>query len=580
MDCEQCESVTAVTEETLKTKDNEKQDETEVIQCKTVWTPSVLSSIGKEIHSFAGHEINIWESLDSFGSIIWPAALALCRYLECNREIVDLHDKVVLEIGAGTGLVSIVSSLLGAWVTATDLPEVLGNLRSNLSRNTKGRSRYTPLAAELFWGCKLDKSFPRSVYKYDYVLAADVVYHHDFLPELLVTMRHFCQPGTTLIWANRVRFQSDLVFTENFRKTFNTSLLEDNGEIKIYSANVKEEHVEVREEGVKTENETGAEESKNLKEFKLESNIVELQQRKLLTDAVLVEEMNEVERKAELQDENQEDTEDDDMETLKDVNKETFEMEEEPVEIRGVDADRNSESHSTENDKQQDYPRSWAPTIYNIPGKEIYHFLGQKIIIQESLDSYGATIWPAALALCKLLDTAEGQQQIHLCDKSVLELGAGTGLLSAVVTLLGAKLTATDLPEILGNLTCNLNRNTRGRRRHEPLIAELFWGHKLEDTFPRSTHHYDYVLATDVVYHHDYLPELLLTMRHFCQPGTTLVWANKVRFARDLGFIKDFQNCFNSTLLTERDEVRIYVATSRDTEESHNGDVWEDIRAI
>lgn len=42
-------------------------------------------------------------------------ALALCRYLECNREIVDLHDKVVLEIGAGTGLVSIVSSLLGKY---------------------------------------------------------------------------------------------------------------------------------------------------------------------------------------------------------------------------------------------------------------------------------------------------------------------------------------------------------------------------------------------------------------------------------------------------------------------------------
>lgn len=148
------------------------------------------------------------------------------------------------------------------------------------------------------------------------------------------------------------------------------------------------------------------------------------------------------------------------------------------------------------------------------------------------------------------------------------------------ISSIGAKLTATDLPEILGNLTCNLNRNTRGRRRHEPLIAELFWGHKLEDTFPRSTHHYDYVLATDVVYHHDYLPELLLTMCHFCQPGTTLVWANKVRFAGDLGFINDFQNCFNSTLLTERDEVRIYVATSRDTEESHNGDIWEDNRAI
>lgn len=40
-------------------------------------------------------------------------AVALCRYLEKNQEKVDLLDKAVLELGAGTGLVSIVASLLG-----------------------------------------------------------------------------------------------------------------------------------------------------------------------------------------------------------------------------------------------------------------------------------------------------------------------------------------------------------------------------------------------------------------------------------------------------------------------------------
>lgn len=92
----------------------------------------------------------------------------------------------------------------------------------------------------LSWGYDLEQTFPRSVYRYDYVLAADVVYHHDFLDELLETMRHFCQPGTTLIWANKIRFASDLVFMENFKKTFNTMLLADMGEIKIYSATVKD----------------------------------------------------------------------------------------------------------------------------------------------------------------------------------------------------------------------------------------------------------------------------------------------------------------------------------------------------
>lgn len=126
-------------------------------------------------------------------------------------------------------------------MTATDLPEVLGNLRGNLSRNTRGHCRYTPQVAELSWGYELDKTFPQSVYRYDYILAADVVYHHDFLAELLVTMRHFCQPGTTLIWANKTRFDSDLFFLENFKKTFNTTLLADNGEVKIYSATTRDE---------------------------------------------------------------------------------------------------------------------------------------------------------------------------------------------------------------------------------------------------------------------------------------------------------------------------------------------------
>lgn len=74
------------------------------------------------------------------------------------------------------------------------------------------------------------------------------------------------------------------------------------------------------------------------------------------------------------------------------------------------------------------------------------------------------------------------------------------------------------------------------------------------------------MFATDVVYHHDFLAELLVTMRHFCQPGTTLVWANKVRYASDLGFIDNFLRYFDITLLEELDDVRIYVATSKTPE--------------
>ncbi|XP_051982396.1 uncharacterized protein LOC127643639 isoform X2 [Xyrauchen texanus] len=592
--------------------DQERRDGDTVVVCKKDWQPSVLSTIEKETHHYAGHEIKVWESLDSFGATIWPAALALCHYLESNQATVNLLEKAVLEIGAGTGLVSIVACLLGAWVTATDLPEILGNLRCNLSRNTRGRCRYTPQVAALSWGHDLEKTFSRSVYKYDYVVAADVVYHHDFLAELLVTMQHFCQPGTTLIWANKIRFQSDLVFTDNFKKAFHTTLLEDNGEVKIYSATMKEESgllmSEVTEEVMMQENkvemvvkdesnQTSGEMRQETEVINLENNCEEIQTlkmlengsfmpRELLTDQTFIEEIqdhaqrealvtgqgymqNQVEAlKSEDLNNIKEEEEEEDY-TNCEAETEECEDAESFTEMDSTDeslSEQKSEDSSSENGKQQDFKRSWVPTIYYSIEKEIHHFLGQKIVIQESIDSYGATIWPAALALCRFLEMPQGRRQINLLDKSVLELGAGTGLLSVVATLLGAKLTATDLPEILSNLTCNINRNTRGRRRHEPLVKELYWGHKLEEDFPKATHHYDYVLATDVVYHHSYLSELLVTMRYFCTPGTTLVWANKVRYASDLGFIEDFQRAFNSTLIIDLDDVRIYVATSNTSE--------------
>ncbi|KAI5090147.1 hypothetical protein C0J45_20282, partial [Silurus meridionalis] len=486
------------------------------------WEPHFYCNLNKEIHYYVGHEIKIYESLDSYGATIWPAGLALCQYLDSNKKKINLQDKAVLELGAGTGIVSIVASLLGAWVTASDLSEVLGNLRSNLCRNTRGYCRYTPQVASLSWGYDLQRTFPRSVYHYDYILAADVVYHHDFLDELLVTMRHFCQPGTTVIWANKIRFASDLVFTENFKNTFNTTLIADMGEVKIYSGTAKNE----------VENDCSV---------------------MMLNDAAK-QEKDSTECETAYSNKNQ-----DKYANKDELNESNGDTRQRNASETGEETEDNGhakykeESHDSEGNEQ---------LVFQTPGmdnkQDIYNFVGHKICIEIF---NGDTISPAVMALCKYLETPAGQEQIVLLDRTVLELCAGTGLLSVVATLLGARVTATEQPELLENLRSNLHRNTRGRQRHEPQVTAL--SHDLERNFPHSKCRYDYVLAAEALDHYDCFTELLVTMRHFCQPGTNLIWAVKACYPADLIFIEDFNQAFLTSLLAELDEVRIYLATHR-----------------
>uniref|UniRef100_A0AAQ5ZTM3 Methyltransferase like 21e n=1 Tax=Amphiprion ocellaris TaxID=80972 RepID=A0AAQ5ZTM3_AMPOC len=110
------------------------------------FSPSLIGTEAWEGYIFSDMEIRIKESTDLYGAVLWPSAIVLCHFLETNRDEYNLTDKNVIELGAGTGLVTIVSSLLGAKVTSTDLPDVLGNLQYNVMRNTKDRCKYIPLS--------------------------------------------------------------------------------------------------------------------------------------------------------------------------------------------------------------------------------------------------------------------------------------------------------------------------------------------------------------------------------------------------------------------------------------------------
>jgi len=65
-------------------------------------------------------------------------------------------------------------------------------------------------------------------------------------------------------------------------------------------------------------------------------------------------------------------------------------------------------------------------------------FFGHKISIkQEFSGELGATVWDAALVLIKYFENLEEFPMTFWQGKQVLELGAGTGIISIALALLG-----------------------------------------------------------------------------------------------------------------------------------------------
>nr|XP_046246349.1 methyltransferase like 21e [Scatophagus argus] len=200
--------------------------------------PSLVGPESWEGYIFSDLEIRIKESTDLYGAVLWPSAMVLCHFLETNQDKHNLMDKNVIELGAGTGLVTIVSSLLGAKVTSTDLPDVLGNLQYNVTRNTKDRCKYIPLVTELIWGQDVEQRFPHATHCFDYILAADVVYAHPYLEELMDTFDYLCQENTQILWAMRFRLDPENSFVDRFQQHFHVEQLYDlpSLSIKLYRA--------------------------------------------------------------------------------------------------------------------------------------------------------------------------------------------------------------------------------------------------------------------------------------------------------------------------------------------------------
>lgn len=129
--------------------------------------------------------VGLLDGNDCTGLRIWPGARALCGYLAAHPDIVA--GKTVLELGAGAGLVGLLSGKLNASkVTITDSSEdSLELLRRNVEQNFPEDNRVT--VASLDW-------HQRSPHRdeYNIIVASDVIYFHELVEPLFRTvLEHF-----------------------------------------------------------------------------------------------------------------------------------------------------------------------------------------------------------------------------------------------------------------------------------------------------------------------------------------------------------------------------------------------------
>jgi predicted nicotinamide N-methyase len=124
---------------------------------------------------------------------IWPASWVLAGYL---AEMPVASAKKIIEIGAGTGLVSIVAASFGHDITLTESnPDALQFARANALVN----------------GCpqlpirQLDWNRPQLKGRVDYIVASEVTYKKDDLPPLLSLFKHCLSPDGEVLLAGEMR---------------------------------------------------------------------------------------------------------------------------------------------------------------------------------------------------------------------------------------------------------------------------------------------------------------------------------------------------------------------------------------
>ena len=151
-----------------------------------------------------------------------------------------------------------------------------------------------------------------------------------------------------------------------------------------------------------------------------------------------------------------------------------------------------------------------------------------------------------ALVLCEYLS----KDLASIEDKTILELGSGTGLAGIFAAKKGARVTLTDVEKTLPALQENVNLNFQNGSEdpQAPLVQALQWHSDNEKFKPCA---YDIIIGADIIYSEALFDDLLSTLVHLtsnCSESLDtepkVILSSKLRYDRVETFISRLRTAF------------------------------------
>ncbi|XP_071977148.1 protein N-lysine methyltransferase METTL21A isoform X3 [Engystomops pustulosus] len=181
-----------------------------------------------------------------------------------------------------------------------------------------------------------------------------------------------------------------------------------------------------------------------------------------------------------------------------------------------------------------------------------YTFSNHTIRIKQDWKELGvaAVVWDAAVVLCMYLEAGG----VNLQGRSVIELGAGTGLVGIVAALLGGDVTVTDRDMAMEFLKSNVYDNLPKELEHRMSVKPLNWGVGLENYSP-----FDVILGADIIYLEETFQDLLKTLIHLSSEHTVILLSCRLRYQRDHNFLDMMRKHFTVDQVHYDKNLDVYI---------------------